>query len=138
MRVIENGTLYVLVKCITNVTTIKLWQHLPTSASGGDVVSEMGLSQVVVDGEVKLCALGCSDCSTGACSSCLDGYVFDETTTICYQCPAGCSACNADNPNSCSACLDGSFLSGTECLLCDSSCTTCKDFATSCQTCLPG
>lgn len=140
MRVIANGTLYVLTQC-SNVTAspvVKLWQLVPTQTSGGSAAEEMGMSQVVIEGMIKLCAPGCSDCSTGVCAACNDGYVFDSDSAVCYLCPPGCSACSVSNPNACSACLSGSFLSGTSCLLCDATCTSCSGSATSCQSCLPG
>lgn len=139
LRIIDNATLYVLSRC-SNVSTSPIvtnWQIVPTQASG-DTASEMGMSQVVIGGQIKLCSPGCSDCSTGTCTSCINGYVFDSDSKLCYLCPPGCSACDPANPSSCSKCLDGSFLSGTECLVCDPICTTCTGSATSCKSCLPG
>ncbi len=140
IRVLSNDTLYVLAQCNTVATSpiIKRWQIMPTQASGGAATDNLGMSQTVVDGKVKLCAPGCSDCSSGVCSACSDGYIYDSDSSTCFVCPAGCTVCSASDPNSCSVCIDGAYLSGTDCLPCDSKCITCSGSATSCQSCLPG
>lgn len=140
LRVLSNGTLYVLAQCNTVATTplVKLWQITSTQAAGGDPTEDLGMSQTVIDGQVKLCAPGCSDCSSGACKACSDGYIFDSDSSTCFICPAGCTVCSASDPNSCSACIDGAYLSGTECLPCDPICVTCNVTANSCQSCMPG
>lgn len=139
-KVVDNGDLYVLAQCNTNSTrpVVELWQVLASQASGGAPTEDLGVTQTVIDGQVKLCPPGCSDCSTGVCTSCTEGYVHDPNSFSCFMCPAGCTKCLASNPNSCSACLDGSYISGTECLPCDPACITCVGTASSCMSCLPG
>ena len=99
--------------------------------------SEEGTASFVVDGQVQICSPGCSDCTSGVCANCADGYVLDSDAQICYLCAENCQTCDVNNPDKCSACIPGSYLSGSSCLPCDSQCTTCSGSATSCMDCRP-
>ena len=137
VRVLANDTLYVLTQIggSSYDYQVKLWQTFASYAKGGSQIANKPISSIIVDGKVKLCSVGCSECASGTCSACLDGYSYDSDTAICFVCPAGCYECDPANPNSCSSCLDGSYLDGTSCLTCDDACTTCSGTATSCQSC---
>ena len=81
--------------------------------------SESGTASVMVDGEVKICSPGCTDCGDGVCADCSHGYVFDSASTLCYECAENCKTCDVNNQNKCYTCFDGAYLSGNECLPCD-------------------
>lgn len=136
IRVLQNGTLFVLTQCNSTAPVVNLWEVIASKTQGSGIQSSMGT--VVIEGQVKLCAPGCSDCSTGLCTACNSMYVFDSDAATCYQCGLDCTVCSAGNPNSCSACVNGAYLSGTQCLACKPTCTTCSGTSTSCQSCLPG
>ena len=138
LRVLPDATLYVLSLHTSVGLLVKRWQILAGEGqeSGGN--ADLGISQVVIDGQVKLCPPGCSDCSTGVCTACSSGYSFDSTSAICYLCDAGCTYCSATDSASCTACSEGYFLSGISCLTCDINCITCSGSASSCQNCMPG
>jgi len=75
---------------------VDLWQVLSSNGQAPPAAaSTMSISQVVINGQVKLCSPGCSSCSTGACTGCLDGYTFDYNSATCFICAAGCSKCDA-------------------------------------------
>jgi hypothetical protein len=98
-----------------------------------------GITGTVVDGEIKLCPIGCSDCSSGTCTGCLNSFVFDSSTSKCYRCGQNCLSCSDTNYTLCSSCIVGSFLSNSSaCLACDRSCATCVGTPVNCTSCLPG
>ena len=115
---LPNGTLFVLTRQIPTGTNypVSLWSVFPGEIEEFGANSGFGVTQFVIDGEVTLCAAGCSDCSTGQCTACSAGYSFDSSAFVCYLCGPGCTFCNSSNPNSCSACYDGFYLSGSSCL----------------------
>jgi len=92
----------------------------------------------MVDGKIKLCKTGCIACPSNKCSGCSPGYVFDENAYTCYSCGVGCLNCDPTHPNICSSCRIGTYLSGTDCIPCDSTCVACSGSSTSCTTCPPG
>ncbi len=90
-------------------------------------------------GQLKACPPGCSDCSTGYCTSCVGGFSYDTTTYICNPCGPNCLTCNSPDYLSCLTCAPGTFLSASKtCDPCDSTCVTCSNSATSCSICPPG
>lgn len=78
----------------------------------------------MVDGKIVKCEKGCSDCSTGVCVGCFDGFSFDSASKTCISCDhsSRCAACDSTNPSICTKCFPGTFLSGTTCAICDKSC----------------
>lgn len=91
----------------------------------------------------------CANCIVKAdhCLSCPPGALLFENTcpTICPSgylpynsdtcCPDSCSSCT--DTETCTGCRPGFFLSGTQCLPCDSNCLTCIDNAEKCLSCQP-
>ena len=101
-------------------------------------LSGSSIGGVVSNGIMKLCTTGCSDCLKGECSACYVGYMLDSNTNTCLICGTNCLTCDVTNTKLCFTCAVGSFLSGTECLPCDSMCVSCQGTAKSCQSCPPG
>lgn len=101
------------------------------SDSSSNVIAE------IVNGKVKLCPPGCSDC---LCTDCISGYVKDTTTSSCRPCPPGCLTCNSDNNEVCGSCIVGAFVNYTTstCDPCDPKCISCNGTATGCSVCPPG
>lgn len=93
---------------------------------------------MISNGVIVLCSPGCSDCSTGTCSSCVSSWVFDSSSYSCFRCGQNCATCSSQNPQLCYTCLTGSYLSSNStCLSCDRSCTSCNQTATNCLSCSP-
>jgi hypothetical protein len=108
--------------------------QLNGGSSGGP-----GITGTVVDGVIKLCTPGCSDCSSGICTGCLNTFVFDSSASKCNRCGQNCRSCSNTNFTLCTSCIVGSFLSSTSaCLPCDRSCATCTGTPVNCASCLPG
>jgi len=98
-----------------------------------------GITGTVSDGQVKLCSPGCRDCSSGTCSSCMNGYAFDSTASLCIKCGLNCISCSTTSNNICTGCIAGSFLSNSStCIACERSCVTCVGTPTTCTACPPG
>lgn len=124
----------------TNQVTVVMIQVTPQQANlnnnndGGQTITG-----TVVDGKIKLCSPGCSDCSSGTCVGCLKGYAFDSTSSLCTKCGQNCVSCTSSNNLVCSSCIVGSYLSNSStCLPCDKNCITCAGTPTNCTTCPPG
>jgi len=100
--------------------------------------SNQGVTGYMVNGQIKLCPPGCSDCSSGTCTSCMTGFAFDSSASICYTCGLNCINCVPSNPNNCSSCMAGAYLSSNTCLPCSTTCITCSGSANSCSQCPPG
>ena len=73
----------------------------------------------IVDGKIKLCDVGCSDCQ---CTGCLNGFAHDSNLGICTICAPGCKVCAANDQTTCTTCADGSF----------------KNSSNMCEPCAPG
>lgn len=111
----------------------------PQQANLNSNSAGQGITGTVVDGKIKLCSPGCSDCSSGSCAGCQDGYAYDSTATSCVKCGQNCRACSSSNSAVCSSCIVGSYLSNSStCLPCDRRCITCEMSATNCTGCPPG
>ncbi|CAM6002590.1 unnamed protein product [Sphagnum balticum] len=41
---------------------------------------------VVINGQLQLCPPGCSDCSSGSCTACTTGFVYDTNSGTCFTC----------------------------------------------------
>lgn len=135
----SNGTLFVLTQIGPNTTSasVGLWQ---IQTSNSQPPTSSSITQIIINGQVKLCTPGCSTCSTGTCTACMAGFTFDSNSATCFVCAPGCSKCDPLKPTNCSACIDGTFFSSSSwsCLLCDPVCITCQGSAKSCQSCKPG
>lgn len=134
----STGDLYIM-KQITTAGKV-IVELLEVSAGLMALKSEgaSSVSGVLVDGEIKLCTPGCSDCSSGSCTTCMTGFVLDSSTSTCFICGPNCLTCSSTNPLSCTTCVSGAFLKSATCQPCDVTCLTCTGSATSCQDCLPG
>lgn len=115
---------------------------------------------------VRVCSPPCATCAAfnpSACSTCLAGYQFDQTTGTCTPtttctngctlCPIGyilslneclkcqspnCARCSAQNTNTCSSCNSGYYLNTTsQCSACPAGCATCSSL-TNCLSCSTG
>ena len=64
--------------------------------------------------------------------------IKNGTVAMCLRCAPRCLECDESNFQVCSKCINGSFLSGTSCLACNQSCSTCSVNATNCLVCPPG
>ena len=75
----------------------------------------------------------------GFCFSACPNGLFSNGFACVPTCPAGQAPINGVcSGNSSTGCQPGSFLSGTNCLPCQSPCATCVGLATICTTCLNG
>ena len=78
------------------------------------------LSATIVNGQIQLCAPGCTDCE---CTSCLSGFALDASTSTCRKCAPGCSGCSPGDTAVCTGCFYGLFLNASSmCQLCDAGC----------------
>ncbi|EAR86112.2 transmembrane protein, putative (macronuclear) [Tetrahymena thermophila SB210] len=59
---------------------------------------------------------------------------IEQFYILIFHCPQGCSSCDVSLQN-CQSCIDGYYLSGTSCLICDSNCKTCTNTSRQCQSC---
>ena len=99
-----------------------------------------------------ICRTGCAFCTgnMNSCTSCLSGYYLTEGTceTTCYigtfpqasdntcqACDASCQGCSTAGSSNCVSCNDGSYLSGGQCLVCNTSCSSCLGGANVCMSC---
>jgi hypothetical protein len=95
---------------------------------------------IVKDGKIYLCEPGCSDCSTGVCISCKEGYVLDAIVNACKKCGPGCKVCDSADSNKCSVCYEGLYQENPYqyiCKACDPNCATCSFASASCDSCVP-
>lgn len=133
-----NGSLTTLVESLngTQVTVSKV-QASPEQAKLNEKSNVLGVTAMISDGVIKLCAPGCSDCSTGTCSGCTSAWVFDSTSYACYKCGVNCASCSSANTQLCYTCIPGSFLAAnSSCLRCNG-CLTCSGSAINCTSCPP-
>ena len=81
--------------------------------------------------------LGCNN--NGSCSNCPIGFSMrvNNNFATCQQCNSICARCNPNAGNTCLSCFDGSYLDGTSCASCPSSCAKCTS-ATACYQCADG
>lgn len=105
----------------------------------------------------------CSSTSNTVCTSCLAGYLYDQTTNqcnpvttctgpcnvcpyayvltasqTCSQCTnANCSRCSLTNLNTCTSCYEGSYLNNGNCSPCPTGCSTCSN-PSNCLSCSSG
>jgi hypothetical protein len=117
-----------------NYVTVRITQLNPQQASLNNN-NNQAISGYVLNGAIVLCTPGCSDCSTQICTGCKTGFAFNANSALCTPCAPGCYSCDSTNPLSCSSCLNGTYLSGTSCLQCNSTCITCSGSANSCLSC---
>jgi proprotein convertase subtilisin/kexin type 5 len=90
----------------------------------------------IVDGKVKLCPRGCTNCE---CTSCISGFVYDSSSKSCFACAPGCIECDSTVLTKCTYCYPGYFKNSTNnCQPCQAPCLTCSVSATSCSKCPPG
>ena len=75
----------------------------------------------------------------GTCSNCPFGFamVVSNNSAKCTQCVSSCARCNPNNANQCLSCYSGSFLNGSTCASCPSSCSMCSS-PTMCFMCASG
>jgi len=125
-------------QAITSDVILNARQVSPGQANLNSNNGGINIAGVIVNGVINLCSPGCSDCSSGTCSSCFDGNVMDSTSFVCLRCDTNCKSCYSLNTTNCSSCFPRSYLSGTSCLPCDPSCFTCAGNSTNCTTCPPG
>ena len=106
------------------------------------------------DSECESCHQTCSSCenSEEICLTCIGGtyqveatesydlVIHTEAITVprvkCHACPSVCKVCSS--PDKCTECLDGFFLSRTECIRCHTRCQTCQQEYDNCTTCYRG
>ncbi|KAE8304683.1 VSP [Giardia duodenalis] len=71
---------------------------------------------------------GCKTCTKQQsqkpeCTSCLDGYFFEQSSKTCSACASNCATCTSADVSTCTECLPGYFLKTegeTKCAACDS------------------
>ncbi|KAL4503914.1 hypothetical protein ABPG72_022544 [Tetrahymena utriculariae] len=94
----------------------------------------------LLNGKCSLCKLPCSTCENkeDQCLSCQTNYLFDHTNKTCQaDCDSSCKTCSfPKDSNQCLSCKDGYFLSGKQCLPCDSPCKTCNTSSSTCFSCI--
>ena len=86
--------------------------------------------------ECKVCDTNCNNCRINCiCIECLSGYFLDSG--YCYGCNINCKT-KKDNCK-CKDCYDGYYLNSySQCIKCDSNCTTCSGSSTQCTGCNDG
>lgn len=77
--------------------------------------------------------------SNGTCTNCPFGFamVVTNNSAKCNQCVTSCARCNPNNANQCLSCYTGSYLNGSTCAACPSSCKMCSS-PTICFQCASG
>ncbi|KAL4502619.1 hypothetical protein ABPG73_014376 [Tetrahymena malaccensis] len=91
-------------------------------------------------GKCKPCLSPCSKCSNSEtqCTDCISNYKL-ESNQCKPVCDKSCKSCsNPVDSNSCLSCFDGYYLSGSQCLKCNSPCATCVTNSSKCLTCQTG
>ncbi|KAL4478585.1 hypothetical protein ABPG74_006820 [Tetrahymena malaccensis] len=87
------------------------------------------------------CQSPCKTClnSATSCRSCVSStnYTYDSVNFVCQMiCHSSCSSCTKPNDQTqCTKCVDGYYLNGTTCTLCNSPCKFCSS-ATQCLSCV--
>ena len=99
--------------------------------------------------------MGCFTCSGSRCTSCVGGTFLSSSTFRCISCSASCNGCfgTADNCTACAAgyvrsspslgsaclaipsCTGGTFVNGSICSPCSSSCASCQYTSFYCTSC---
>ena len=76
----------------------------------------------------QACFTGCKTCTlainANACSSCIEGYRFEDVSKKCFPCSDGCSICSATDK--CTKCQQRFSLEGNSCILSGSTGTNWK------------
>jgi len=99
----------------TDVNSSKTWRGVNVSEVNGQQAVfnnkyNGSFSAQIINGQIQLCAPGCSDCE---CSTCLSGYAIDTQTSSCRRCAPGCSGCSSTDTTICDGCFYGSFLNSS-------------------------
>lgn len=142
MQITAEGRIFILVASMstdgTNDTYSVTQVEVSAQQANFNNNSKPGITGYIVNGTIKLCSAGCSDCTSGDCTSCLSGFALDTSTANCIICALNCLSCSSSDPKNCSSCRSNSYLSGSSCLPCNASCISCSGTADSCSTCPPG
>jgi hypothetical protein len=140
----SNGrTSFLIVSTSASTVTVRQYPvSMMQAILNSQLTTTVGPSVVAIRmnsaGRVWPCGIGCLDCSTGECTSCMTGFNYDSNVKVCTPCPPGCSACVA-NPQVCDSCVAGTIKSGTTCVRCNSACATCTgSLISECATCALG
>ncbi|EWS75215.1 leishmanolysin family protein (macronuclear) [Tetrahymena thermophila SB210] len=91
-------------------------------------------------GQCKPCQSPCSKCSSSEtqCTDCISNYKLASNQCI-PICDKSCKNCSKPiDSNFCLSCFDGYYLSGSQCLKCNSPCETCETNSSKCLTCQTG
>lgn len=74
------------------------------------------------------CGLNCYACvitRPQACTSCVDGFFYNFSKSLCQQCKSTCLTCSSNSGN-CSACKTGFYLYNVSCFSCIDNCLSCR------------
>ena len=120
--------------CVSNITGC-------ISCNNTTACLECASGYYLAAGLCLVCPPQCQTCTNGVCSSCKTGYFINVVGQTCLLCEGFLSGCQMCSSNStCTDCLEGFFLSGTQCKSCRVNllgCLSCTN-GTYCSVCQEG